>query len=1445
MAYSPVPLIRHFSPVHRTNADSDEREVLSIWSGQKRTGWPELEQEFRCVILAEAGAGKSFEMEARARFSEKQGRAAFFIRIEDIEDDFDEAFEIGCAESFQRWLSSDEDAWFFLDSVDEARLISARTFEKAIKRFASRIKSAQQRAHIYISSRPYAWRARTDRNLLEQYLPFKKTVPEETGGNKDAVDREAVNEPPEQESVLSVYLLEPLDEIGIRVFADHRNTPKIDKLITELQRASLMSLAARPFDLEGILSKWEADQVLGGRLDLLRYSIDLRLNEIDVDRAQRQPINREKAKCGARVLAAAVILTAEPGIRIPDSTHPESGIDAEAVLGDWQPTEVRTLLERGLFNDALYGIVRFRHREVRELLAAEWFLHQLRDGCSRHAIESLFFREQYGHMVIRPRLRPILPWLILFDGEIRRKALEIAPEIAVEGGDVAYLPHSERQMLLHTIVARIAKDEGGRSARDNNAIARIAQADLTDDTLRLITDHRDNDDAIFFLGRLVWQGEMVGCVPVLSEIACNSDRGIYARIAATRAVMTCGDRYQKDQLWKQLTTSSESLPRILLAEVIGDADPDMVSVDFLLASIDKLEVYERYDANGLRQALHDFFERLPIYGVNDVLEPLAVIVSGMNDYLNREPYIERGECHISEPFAWLLGPATHAVERLVSARSLAALSPDALAIVLKVPVAQFWRGEDFDEYKSRLRELVPAWHELNDALFWRSVEDARERLDAKKSVRLIDDWPVQWIGHYWSFGIDRFDDVLDFVASRHFLDDKLVAMSLGLRLFQHADKPGDWLSRLTQVVKGDIELKERLDTFLNPVQPQRAAKWEEEEAQRKDKWKKKQEEHGRNRAKWVERLKARPDVVRHPLGLELGELSSDQYWLLGEVEGAGFRKSRGDGANWGALIPEFGENVARAYRDAAIAHWRNFTPGLRSEGHDTTSIPYSLIFAMAGLEIEASEVASFPSSLTEVEVRHALRYFVWDINGFPRWLEQLQRAYPGLVLEAVFTELQWELVHTRPDQQMHYILHDLVYYASWMHPFLVSPMVAWLEQNEILSREALRYCIRILLSGDAPRETLLKLVKSKTLSQLAQENLAAWYALWVDLDSEEGVPAVEVWLSSLPAEEASHEAQLLVTGLMGTRRSRDTGLDRGDFRSVKSLKALYVLMHRHIQAQDDIERAGKGVYSPGLRDDAQDGRDALFSQLSDIPGKQTYFALAELARDHPNEKYRPWMKELAYKRAEQDADLEPWTAQQIREYDQSRASAPTTHRQLFDLTVNRLLDLKAWIERGNDSPYKTWQRADGETEMRNLIAGWLNGRSSGRYNCAQENELANRQRPDIWMQHVEVDSPVPIELKVLDKGWSGPELCERLRNQLAGDYLREEASGCGVFLLVWQGQSAKCIWNIDGRRVALANLSKALGDYWESISENFPGIEAVEIIVIDLVVRDKKSDQCW
>ena len=217
------------------------------------------------------------------------------------------------------------------------------------------------------------------------------------------------------------------------------------------------------------------------------------------------------------------------------------------------------------------------------------------------------------------------------------------------------------------------------------------------------------------------------------------------------------------------------------------------------------------------------------------------------------------------------------------------------------------------------------------------------------------------------------------------------------------------------------------------------------------------------------------------------------------------------------------------------------------------------------------------------------------------------------------------------------------------------------------------------------------------------------------------------------------------------------------------------------------------------------------------------------------------MAKYARERAEQDGDLEPWTAKQVSEFGEKLTRTPASQRQLFDLAVARVTDLKNWLEGGHDSPYVTWQRASGENEIRNLVAGWLNQNFGNPLTIAQEAELANSQRMDIWLQDQNVPSPVPIELKLLDKRWSGPKLCERLRNQLAGDYLREATGGCGLMLLVWSDSRPTRKWRIDGRLVGIDDLREAMKRHWASHSYSFPNVEEIEVVVIDLTLRAQQS----
>lgn len=1435
-----VPIERIFSAIHKSDANFEEEELNIALGLSKTENWESLETLYRCVILAEAGAGKSVEMESRALHLQTIDQYAFFIRIEDIDQQFNESFEVGDKQSFDEWLKTHDEAWFFLDSVDEARLSNPRAFEKAIRRFATTISTASHRAHVFISSRPYAWRFEADHRMIEHFLPFAPPVVTKRDYFETSIEDILETEPEPSQSSLKVFVLRPLDRARINQFARHRNTPKVESFIHELERINLMDIAGRPFDLDMLLTKWKKDGSLGGRFTLIGESIDKQLTEFDADRAPRQPLSTLSARRGARALAAAVVMTGKPGIRVPDSSPTADGINPKEILEDWDETEIQTLLERSIFNDIIYGMVRFRHRDVREFLAAEWLYELLQTGNSRAEIMSLMFREQYGLKIIAPRLRPLLAWLSIRDDSVLNQVIALKPEIVVDGGDAAELPLNLRRRLLAEIVSRIADDKEDSASGSNDAIARIAQQDLSDDVIQLISDYSDNDDTIFYLGRLVWQGQMHECLPLLRPIALDPVRGIYARIASARAIMTCGTDHQQRTLWNDLNACPEKLPRRLLAEIVRNTEADSNAVEMLSVSIEKLTSYEKFETTGLNETLRDFVERLPLPASGSSSEPLMNLIEYMVAYLGREPYVEREECRVSENFTWLLEPAIHAVQRLVEARNPRSFDQSPIAVMGMTPKVRFWRTGESTDQKGPLAELIPGWIDLNDYLFWQDVAEARRDKMNRTAIPLTGVWEVSWHGHFWNFEPSDFERVVGFVQDRELLDDKLVALTLAYGLLIKDSETEEHMSMLRSVVDGDPTLTQALESLIAPSQEmleheERMGIREQQQAERRA-------NREANRAQQIEELKANPALLTNLADLNPGQIWGYQYNLLQEIYRVQKSNQRSAGANWESLIKDYGVEVAQAYKTGAIAYWRRYSPALRSEGSIDGGTPWALTFAMTGLEIEARENKEFPNNLNEHEAKLALRYITWELNGFPSWLEKFFSVFPAWTLEAIETEINWELTNSEPDKSLHYILHDIAYSAPWLHKHLVNPISLWLEQFTVIHRDTLRYCLQIMSSGGADAKSMAALASAALEKDAHSDHAPTWFAVWIDSEPDLGIPTLEAWLSSMTTLQTKEATESFITTLFADSHHSPFRPGFGSFRNPEHLKNLYLLMHGHIKPQDDTDHSDGEVYSVTVRDDTQKGRDRLLSLLCEIPGKETYLALRELIQSHPDPQVRSWMERRAFARAEEDADLEPWTAKQVREFETALMITPQNNQQLYDLTCNRLADLKDWLENGNTSPFKTWRRVDNEAEMRNLIAGWFNQNSGERYVCAQENELPNAQRPDIWIESPAVDSPVPIELKLLNKGWSGPELCERLRNQLAGDYMREKSAVCGIFLLIWCGRSSKSSWVIDGRSVRLAELEDAIKAYWDSISPYFPGVEAIEIAVIDLAKRGLKSE---
>ena len=781
---------------------------------------------------------------------------------------------------------------------------------------------------------------------------------------------------------------------------------------------------------------------------------------------------------------------------------------------------------------------------------------------------------------------------------------------------------------------------------DNSAVERIAAPDLATDTLALLEKYRDNDNVIFFLGRLVWQGEMTSCAAALLDIAIDPARKNYTRIAAIRGVMAVGDEALNDKLWSTIADDPGLIDRAIFSELLDWAAPTTTSVALIMRTLAHTAPYERFNATGLSKSLHKFVDKLPVMVNAADDHPLSHLIEGLSGFLESEPFVEHGECHVSKKFVWLIPIALHAVDRLVAARSAQALTPTAILVLRSLPALRFWRDGDVNDYKTSLDQNVPRWRELNDLLYWTSISVCRANRTSKGET-LTDDWLMACLGHLWQFGAEDFERCLEWVITKHG-DNRAVALSRCFRIYVDADRPSSWLAPLRVAVADDPTLAMTLEALLDPKPSPVMVKINAENQRWKRASAARERKHKKNRADWVRALKVNPDRVTHPSGLKPGEFSGDQYHLLGSVLNDGVTTSRKDGTNWRVLIPEFGEPVARAFRDAAVAHWRVYRPTLRSEGGETGSTPYSLIFAMTGVAIEAAEDNGFAQRLTEEEARLAFRYVTWELNGFPAWFETLYRAFPEIGLEAVTTELGWELKHSVSEHPLHYILHDILYRAPWLHSDVAPLILNWLREHDVPNADALRYCLNILAGSGAAPDLLGALAAKKATNATLGDQRARWFALWVETNPAAAIPALKRHLEALLPVDASTFAQLFIVALLGDRHG--TGTQVGAYRNADDLKQLYLLMHRHIRAAEDIHRAGGKVYSPTLRDDAQDGRSTLFNMLVEVPGPEVYAAIKELEEEHPEPNYRRWMAVRRRQRATQDADEPLWSVERVRDF---------------------------------------------------------------------------------------------------------------------------------------------------------------------------------------------------
>ena len=1434
-----IPLDRSFHELVLSEEGGDERQLRRLMGREKPIRWSDLLDEARVIVLSEAGSGKTEEIRHITRQLRESGKPAFFLRIEHVTQDFEASFEEGTLKEFEAWADTGSEGWLLLDSVDEARLRDPKDFERAIRKLGKKLRSVLQDAHIVITGRTNAWRPKTDLLLCKRelaYTPPACTAAPDAEENSDTEFATADITKSVPRDPFRIVALDDLHDEQVDRFATAKGITDLKAFRSALERAEACSFTTRPLDLAETIEFWRENNRIGSRLELMRSSITKRLEERDQDRSEARPITQEKILKGAQLVAAAATLTHESSIQVPDGEKNCNGLPIKEVLTDWDDIECATLLSRPIFNQRIYGAVRFHHRSVREYLTAEWLHGLIVDEGSRAKIENLFFRRQYEIDVIVPTMRPILPWVALLDSRILERVVRLAPEVLFEGGDPSKLPLETRRTILRQTCEQLAQPAHGRSMMDYAAVERFANPDLAGDIGALLDQYEADDDIGWFLLRMIWHGDIKTLANKAKHFALTS-RSKYTRIAAIRAMTAICSPPDSADVRAALLTESPQLRRDWIAEFLPTLPADADCMVWLLAALEHAARKKQFETDALSDGLLSLANVWPLDRLVDLNEGLFAL-------LKRKPVVERRYCEISEAHGWLGRTAAQIAIRLIEARHPAALSTTTLSILRMLPIAQNYGRDLFSDLRKDLPDLIRAWPDLNHALFWQCVAEERVARHRAKEERLIDYFPVTIFGAYWGFNGSDFDRICADIIDRPLLDDRLVALTLSFQLYRQNGRPRLWRVRMKKFVTGEPEIESTLATLINPPAQGRQA-WRRQDAL----WKRRAARQAKRNAKQLQKSKeilaTRIATLRDPGQPDL--VTGDQHYLHHRLQSADGQLNRWTSGNWRSLIPDFGEEIATAFRDGAVRFWRSDRPKLRSEGAIAGTTPFRAIFGLTGLEIEARETDNWLAGVSSADAVTATRFALYELNGFPTWLPNMYESYPAEVATIVMAEIAHELASETAESESHYVLYDVSWSGKWLWDRIAPQLLASVRARRVNPRN-LGYLLSILQGSSIDDATIARIAAQKAKTTRNLTFAPIWFAAWTGVDPDAAIPALAARLAEIndPAFQSKLAVGFIVA-LIGGRSQN--GRARQGYRTVEHMKTLYLLMHRYIREKEDIQRAGGGVYSPGIRDEAQDARNALFAFIKETPGKDAYLALLEMARAHPETDSRPWMSFHAKTKAAIDADVAAWKPSEVREFNDTLTRTPRNHRELWYFAVERLEALKYDLEDGDTSIASILQAVDQETEFRKFIGGWCRDRAGGRYSIPQEEELADAKRPDLRFLGAGFDSPVPAELKISDR-CTGPHLFERLENQLCGDYLRDVRSSRGIFGLIYLGK--KTYWKLPngGRAETFDALVQALRAHWTQIYSQFPMVEDISVIGIDLTrrglsakVRAKKQKQ--
>ena len=339
--------------------------------------------------------------------------------------------------------------------------------------------------------------------------------------------------------------------------------------------------------------------------------------------------------------------------------------------------------------------------------------------------------------------------------------------------------------------------------------------------------------------------------------------------------------------------------------------------------------------------------------------------------------------------------------------------------------------------------------------------------------------------------------------------------------------------------------------------------------------------------------------------------------------------------------------------------------------------------------------------------------------------------------------------------------------------------------------------------------------------------LGAVYAVNVTVATD----ALTARLNALPIQRQTALVEQILPQLFGTDRRHENAQVDLPF---ACLERLVSIAFGTIRREDDINRPSGEVYSPGVRDNAEEARGAAFNRLVETSGRATFDVLRRHAKeaDWPISAAR--LLELALHRAAQDSESATWLPGETLAFERTAETVPYTSRDLQRVALRRLDDIQHDLLHADFAQGATVKSLPDEKAVQIWMAERLRLTQGRSYSVDREPHVVEEKEPDVRLRAKTSDSSVPIEIKV-PESWTLGQLEAALTDQLCGRYLRARDARHGILLLVHQ-KPRPIGWknSADGSKLTIADVASHLKRRAAELCGISPDAPQPDIAVIDV-----------